>query len=303
MRRCRPLLYAVFLLGVFLDVRHAGSENGVSSAQPVGIVIEDFGYLDTSDEPLDQTAAHEKRLRAFMAALRRDIEAASGYQLVSYAQTDASFRIVGGIHKMSTLVQWAKVAVIDVGAKKVAMEKLYTFRGDNDEAWDRAEAFVSRDIRAALAAAQRARIALAVFDFELEDTTASASATGVGASDAAHLAEVTNGVREFLGQSGRYHVIDVSGAGAEAVKTHTLRDCGGCDAAIADKLGADQSLIGVVRRVSRTEYTIRFQVRNARTGALVSRGDSGLRMGADYSWKRGAVRLVGDRLIETRSQP
>jgi hypothetical protein len=31
-----------------------------------------------------------------------------------------------------------------------------------------------------------------------------------------------------------------------------------------------------VRRVSRTEYTIGFQVRDARTGAVVSRGDSGL---------------------------
>jgi len=58
-----------------------------------------------------------------------------------------------------------------------------------------------------------------------------------------------------------------------------------------------------VRRVSRTEYTIGFQVRDARIGAVVSRGDSGLRMGADYSWKRGAVRLVSDRLIESQSQP
>ena len=110
-------------------------------------------------------------------------------------------------------------------------------------------------------------------------------------------------MRELLGQSGRYHVIDVSGGDAEAVKTHTLRDCGGCEAAIAEKLGADQSLIGVVRRVSRTEYTIGFQVRDVRTGAVVSRGDSGLRMGADYSWKRGAVRLVSDRLVERQSQP
>lgn len=302
MRRFRPLLYA-FILGVFLDVRPAGAGNDVSSAQSVGVAIEDFAYLDTSGEPVDQTAAHEKRLQAFMAALRRDVEQAPRYRLVPSAQTAASFRIVGGIQKMSTLVQWAKVAVIDVGAKKIVMERLYTFRGDNDEAWDRAEAFVSREIRAALAAAQPARIALAVFDFELEDTTAAASGTGVAASDATYLAEVTNGVREFLGQSGRYHVIDVSGAGAEAVKTHTLRDCSGCEAAIAEKLGADQSLIGVVRRVSRTEYTIGFQVRAARTGAVVSRGDSGLRMGADYSWKRGAVRLVSDRLIESQSQP
>ncbi len=77
-------------------------------------------------------------------------------------------------------------------------------------------------------------------------------------------------VRQLLAQSGRYRVIDVSAANADAVKAHTLRDCGGCDATIALKLGAEQSLVGVVRRVSRTEYTVGFQVRDAWTGAVVS---------------------------------
>ena len=180
------------------------------------------------------------------------------------------------------------------------MDKLYTFRGDNDAAWDHAEAFVSREIRSALAGAQPTPIAMAVFDFELEDKTAAPSA-GLTASDAAPLAEVTSAVRQRLAESGRYRLIDVGSASADAVKAHALRDCGGCDAEIARTLGADQSLIGVVRRVSRTEYTIGFQVRDARTGAVVARGDSGLRMGADYSWKRGAVRLVSDRLIESQA--
>ncbi len=147
-----------------------------------------------------------------------------------------------------------------------------------------------------------APIQIAVFDFELEDTSAAGSTTGDSAADAAHLAEVTGGVRELLAQSGRYHLVDVGSANADAVKKHALRDCNGCDAGIARELGADQSLIGVVRRVSRTEYTVGFQLRDARTGAVISRGDSGLRMGADYSWARGAVRLVRDRLLESQPQ-
>jgi hypothetical protein len=134
-----------------------------------------------------------------------------------------------------------------------------------------------------------------VFDFELEDTTA-ASAGASATSDASYLAEVTGSVREALGQSGRYRIVEVGG---EVAKARALRDCDGCEAAIAQQLGADQSLIGVVRRVSRTEYTLGFQVRDAKTGAVLARGDSGLRLGADYSWKRGAVRLVSDRLIES----
>jgi hypothetical protein len=289
MRRTRLILSA-FLVFV-LPMAHAQAEAAV------GVAMDDFSYADTSGEPADQSAAHERRLAAFMAALRRDIGAQGRYRLVPSAKDGAAFKVIGGIQKTSTLVQWAKVAVIDVGARKVVMDKLYTFRGDNDEAWQRAESFVAREVVAGLD--PPAPVALAVFDFELEDMTA-ASANASAASDASYLAEVTGGVREALGQSGRFRIVDVGGAGGDAVKAHALRDCGGCEAALAQKLGADQSLIGVVRRVSRTEYTLGFQLRDARTGAVLARGDSGLRMGADYSWKRGAVRLVGDRLIESR---
>ena len=292
MRRSDLLCYV--FVGFLLNSGAAGA-----TPLPVNLAIEDFSYLDTSGEPADQTAAHDKRLRAFMSALRRDVGGEQRYQLVPAGQ-QATLKIVGGIQKMSTLVQWARVAVLDVPTGKVVLEKIYTFRGDNDEAWDHAEAFVSREVRSALAAAQPAQTAIAVFDFELEDRTA-APAAGVTASDAATLAEVTNAVREHLAQSGRYRLIDVGSASADAVKAHALRDCDGCDAEIARALGADQSLIGVVRRVSRTEYTIGFQVRDAGTGTVVARGDSGLRMGADYSWKRGAVRLVGDRLVESQA--
>lgn len=286
MHRSRLILSA-FLLFVL-------SCSPADAAGAIGVAMDDFSYTDTSAEPTNQTAAHERRLAAFMAALRRDIAADQRYRLVSSAQDGAAFKVIGGIQKTSTLVQWAKVAVIDVGAQKLVMDKLYTFRGDNDESWERAEVFVSREVMTALGTP--APVALAVFDFELEDMTAASAGASPG-SDGSYLAEVTGGVREALGQSGRYRIVDVGG---EAGKAGTLRDCGGCEASIAQKLGADQSLIGVVRRVSRTEYTLGFQVRDARTGAVLARDDSGLRMGADYSWKRGAVRLVRDRLIDSQ---
>ncbi|MBW7974810.1 DUF3280 domain-containing protein [Bradyrhizobium sp. BR 10289] len=288
MRRFSSILSAF----LFVVLPAAASPAGAEAA--IGVAVDDFSYTDTSAEPADQSAAHERRLAAFMAALRRDIAADQRYRLAPSAQDGAAFKVIGGIQKTSTLVQWAKVAVIDVNAKKLVMDKLYIFRGDNDESWERAEMFVSREVMAALATP--APVALAVFDFELEDTTA-ASAGASATSDASYLAEVTAGVREALGQSGRYRIVEVGG---EAASVRALRDCNGCEAAIAQKLGADQSLIGVVRRVSRTEYTLGFQVRDAKTGAVLARGDSGLRMGADYSWKRGAVRLVSDRLVENR---
>jgi hypothetical protein len=144
-------------------------------------------------------------------------------------------------------------------------------------------------------------VKLAIFDFESEDMSAGASAAGVALSDDQHLAEVTNSVRDLFEQSGRYSLVDVGSADAAEVKARTLRKCDGCDAAIAQQLGAEQSFVGVVKRITRTEYTVRYQVRDANTGAVLSSADSGLRMGADYSWSRGAVRLIKDRLLEKQN--
>ena len=303
MRRSCFTLQALVMLGLSSSFQPAFADNIPSS---VGVAIEDFAYLDTSGEGADQAGVHEKRLRDFMTALRRDVVAEGGYRLVAapsrQTQGEARIRIVGAVQKMSTLIQWAKVTIVDVNTNRPLWDKLFTFRGDNDEAWERAEVFMSQEIREVLAAAP-APIGVAVFDFELEDASAAAVATGVAAADVATLADVTTGVRELLARSGRYHVIDVSGTNEDAVGKHALRDCGGCEAAIARQLGADQSLIGVVRRVSRTEYTIGFQIRDTRTGAVVSRGDSGLRMGADYSWRRGAEHLIRDRVLDNPSQP
>src|SRR5439155_13197216 len=61
---------------------------------PVGVTIDDFSYVDTSGEVADQAAAHQRRLQAFMAGLRKDVASDGG----------AGIRVIGGIRKASTLV-------------------------------------------------------------------------------------------------------------------------------------------------------------------------------------------------------
>lgn len=137
----------------------------------VSVAIVDFAYVDTSGEPTDQATLHRERLLAFMNALKRDFAADARFRLLplpcapascgteapaallgSGAAAGVEILVVGGIHKQSTLVQWAKAEGIDVAADRVLLDRLYTFRGDNAEAWNRAESFLSQDIRAALAA-------------------------------------------------------------------------------------------------------------------------------------------------------
>jgi Protein of unknown function (DUF2380) len=148
------------------------------------------------------------------------------------------------------------------------------------------------------ASADPSPIKIAVFDFELDDFSGGAGIAGDAAADLAHLDRATADVRQLIAQSGRYGLVDVAGAENEAVKARALRQCNGCEAAIASKLGADQSLVGVVTRISRTEYVVRFQIRDSSTGTLVLARQSDLRIGADYSWNRGAAALIRNSLLD-----
>jgi hypothetical protein len=145
---------------------------------------------------------------------------------------------------------------------------------------------------------QGAPTKIAVFDFELEDDSAGAGIAGDHAADDGHLKEVSAEVRRVIEQSGRYRLVDVGAVDAAAVRDRSLLACRGCDAEIASALGAEQSLIGAVKRISRTEYVVGFQLRDAKSGALIAARDTDLQMGADYSWSRGASRLIRDRLLE-----
>jgi len=146
------------------------------------------------------------------------------------------------------------------------------------------------------------RTQIAVFDFELEDSSAGAGIAGDQAADATSMSAANAEVRRVIEQSGRYRLVDVSAANAAAVRDHDLRGCNGCEAQVASALGAEQSLFGVIRRISRTEYVIGFQLRDAKSGALIAARDTGLRMGANYSWSRGASRLIEDRLLGTAAK-
>jgi hypothetical protein len=142
-----------------------------------------------------------------------------------------------------------------------------------------------------------APVKIAVFDFELEDFSGGGSLIGETPEDGRQLKLASNEARQLIEESGRYSLVDVSNVDAEPVKARSLRNCNGCDAAIASKLGADESLVGVVKRISRMEFVVGFQIRNARDGAIVFDKQTDLRMGANYAWSRGVASLVKNGLL------
>ncbi|KAB2940030.1 MAG: DUF3280 domain-containing protein [Hyphomicrobium sp.] len=140
-------------------------------------------------------------------------------------------------------------------------------------------------------------IKVAVYAFELEDFSAGGGIIAPDERDAAYLEQATQEARRLLGESGRYSIVDTSGAPDEPVKAHKMRACGGCVGPITRKLGADQAVIGTLTRINRTEYTLLVQFFDAGTGAPVANYFTGLRMGANYAWWRGVRSLMQNRIL------
>ena len=141
-------------------------------------------------------------------------------------------------------------------------------------------------------------VKMAVFPFELEDFSAAAAYVPPDDIDREQLRLSTEEARRLIAASGRYQLVDVSAVSEEAAKAGKLRDCDGCEARIAAGLDADQSMIGIVTRVSRTEYAVTYRIRDARSGAIVAVEQTDLRMGANVAWSRGARWLIENRLLE-----
>jgi hypothetical protein len=319
LQRKRQMRSAPLFIAALSLFASAGPLNA-TPREPVATAIVDLDYVDSSGESKDQTAEHARRLREFTEALGRDLAASGKYRIVTMAcgarpcsprdamdelrdvARAAGVRLVvfGGVHKMSTLVQWAKIKIADMERDQIVLDRLLSFRGDNDDAWRRAESFVAADIAALSPEAKSAEAQpkkIAVFDFELQDFSGGAGIIAESAEDSEQLRRATQAARKLIVESGRYALVDVASAEDQPVKAHQLRQCDGCDAAIAARLGADQSLVGIVMRITRTDYAVTFRLRDARTGELISVGQTDLRIGANYSWDRGAAWLIEKRLL------
>jgi hypothetical protein len=146
-------------------------------------------------------------------------------------------------------------------------------------------------------AAEPEVVKIAVFDFVLDDRSAGRGIVGPDAIDSENLIKSTEEARRLLADSGRYSIVDASAAADEVTSAGGIQHCNGCEVPLAAKLGADQSMVGVFTRVSRTEYTLQILVRDAQTGAVVSNASTGLRMGANYSWPRGVKWLMSNRIL------
>ena len=135
------------------------------AASPLTVAVADFDYVDTSGEVRDQRADHDARLRALGNDIIADLARSGRFapvhlvcakppcsadsmdqdSMVAAARAQhAQLVVFGGVHKMSTLIQWGRVEVMDVATGQRRLARTVTFRGDTDDAWQHAADYIGQ---------------------------------------------------------------------------------------------------------------------------------------------------------------
>jgi hypothetical protein len=137
---------------------------------------------------------------------------------------------------------------------------------------------------------------VAVFDFELFDTSLQGETDGPRADENDRLLRATAEVRKGLSESAKFLVVDVGPVNAAAHQSN-LQACGGCDVQLAQQLGADLALTGLVQKVSNLILNMNIYLRDAHTGQLLAAMSADFRGNTDESWSRATGYLLRNRLL------
>ena len=83
---------------------------------------------------------------------------------------------------------------------------------------------------------------------------------------------------------------------AEEARRSNLQACGGCDAKLAARVGAELAVTGTVQKISNLILNMNIYVRDA-DGRLLRQMSADFRGNTDESWSRALDWLVRNRLL------
>lgn len=130
-------------------------------------------FLDTSNEPGDQTADHDRRARSMAVEVAAELGRQTGVttatptdealhakcptndpdcQLGLAKAAGATVIVVTTVHKVSSLIMNIAVRLVDPETNRSTWARDLSFRADSDDSWRRAGRFLGGEIRDALAA-------------------------------------------------------------------------------------------------------------------------------------------------------
>ncbi len=133
---------------------------------------------------------------------------------------------------------------------------------------------------------------VAVFYFEMINTSPQPTAP----AEEVRLKRLAETLRKRLAESGLVQVVDI-GPVEEAAQASNLQACGGCDADLAKKVGAQLSITGTVQKVSELILNENIYLRDAASGKMLAVMSADMRGNTDETWSRTLAWLIRYRLI------
>jgi hypothetical protein len=149
-------------------------------------------------------------------------------------------------------------------------------------------------VLAAMTAARAEPAKVAIFDLELVDTSLESGKSLPDQQNRLLLASAE--LRRLFSETG-LRLVDLTPQAETLRKREPLRNCNGCDQDIAQALGADYEVLGLVQKTSNLILSFAVSVKDARSGQVVRAGQVDIRGNNDEMWLRGVRWLVKNRLL------
>ncbi|TNC46944.1 DUF2380 domain-containing protein [Rubellimicrobium rubrum] len=137
---------------------------------------------------------------------------------------------------------------------------------------------------------------VAYFGLHFIDTSTEGAYNGIREDETERLALLEESVRQRFLEEG-FELVDLGPVTEELARTKSPADCNGCDVRMAERLGADYSLVGEVQKVSNLILSMNLALREVETDRLVRMLAVDIRGNTDDSWLRGGRYILNNHFF------
>jgi Protein of unknown function (DUF2380) len=134
------------------------------------------------------------------------------------------------------------------------------------------------------AAAEKA----AVFPFDLRDAGQEGELVPqFNPEDLRRTKLMTDELKALMAKDGKYEIVDLTPQAAEIERAAPFNNCDGCEAAMADKAGANLAVTGLVNKFSDALISLQLYVRDVKSGEMKRTMSAAVQGNTDELWLHG----------------
>ncbi len=136
----------------------------------------------------------------------------------------------------------------------------------------------------------------AVFPFDLRDADQDGEMVPQYNEDDLRRAKlVADELKALMAKDGRYEVVDLAPLSAEIEKASPFDKCDSCETPLAEKVGAELAVTGVVHKFSNALISLQLYVRDVKSGEMKKTMSAAIQGNTDELWLHGVRWLWKNR--------